>query len=292
MKKSTISRIFLLVLSLALVIGAIFSVSAMAEADENAESIEIISQNVSYEGQTHLFYAVAYENVTNPEAITLEVKWTDSKGEHTATLTESHAEEIEGKACRIFKTPGVDAKNFTQEFTVAASTAEGTVSATKTFSVAEYCNLWISYVAYISATGEPTAEEINLAEACEATLRYGSAIQKHLNYYPDGNPADHPENYVYVKAIDGTANGGISAHVINGSDVALVSTASLEEGMGVTAWKVYYADGTTERGKNMRNLICKKLRFDSLEYQTLDGLCEAIGIDRSKICTYCWDGKE
>lgn len=53
-----------------------------------------------------------------------------------------------------------------------------------------------------------------------------------------------------------------------------------------------YADGSTERGKNMRNLICKKLRFDSLEYQTLDGLCEAIGIDKSKICTYCWDGKE
>ena len=27
-------------------------------------------------------------------------------------------------------------------------------------------------------------------------------------------------------------------------------------------------------------------------YQSLDGLLEAIGIDRSKVCTYCWNGKE
>ena len=32
--------------------------------------------------------------------------------------------------------------------------------------------------------------------------------------------------------------------------------------------------------------------FDSLEYQTLDGMLEAIGIDRKKVCTYCWNGRE
>ena len=34
------------------------------------------------------------------------------------------------------------------------------------------------------------------------------------------------------------------------------------------------------------------IRDSSLGYQSLDGLLEAIGIDRSKICTYCWTGKE
>ena len=38
--------------------------------------------------------------------------------------------------------------------------------------------------------------------------------------------------------------------------------------------------------------ICEKLGFDSLGYQSLDSLLEAIGIDRDKICTYCWNGKE
>ena len=53
-----------------------------------------------------------------------------------------------------------------------------------------------------------------------------------------------------------------------------------------------YADANTERGKCLLHAICEKLGFDSLGYQSLDGLLEAIGIDRDKVCTYCWNGKE
>jgi len=53
-----------------------------------------------------------------------------------------------------------------------------------------------------------------------------------------------------------------------------------------------YADGSTQRGKAMREAICKQMGFDSLGYQSLDGLLEAIGLDRSKVCTYCWTGEE
>ncbi len=53
-----------------------------------------------------------------------------------------------------------------------------------------------------------------------------------------------------------------------------------------------YSDGTTERGKKLRNAICEKLHFASLDFQSLEGLIEAIGIDRCKLCTYCWNGKE
>ena len=53
-----------------------------------------------------------------------------------------------------------------------------------------------------------------------------------------------------------------------------------------------YCDSSTERGQCLLKAICKKLGFDSLGYQSLDGLLEAIGIDRSKVCTYCWTGKE
>ena len=53
-----------------------------------------------------------------------------------------------------------------------------------------------------------------------------------------------------------------------------------------------YADGTTERGKCLLRTICEKFGFTSLGYQSLDGVLEAIGIDRDKICTYCWTGKE
>ena len=53
-----------------------------------------------------------------------------------------------------------------------------------------------------------------------------------------------------------------------------------------------YADPATERGQCLLGTICKQMGFDSLGYQSLDGLLEAIGIDRDKICTYCWTGRD
>ena len=53
-----------------------------------------------------------------------------------------------------------------------------------------------------------------------------------------------------------------------------------------------YSDASTERGGCMLKAICEKFGFDSLGYQSLDGLLEAIGIDRDKVCTYCWSGRE
>jgi amidophosphoribosyltransferase len=53
-----------------------------------------------------------------------------------------------------------------------------------------------------------------------------------------------------------------------------------------------YADGKTERGKCLLRSICEEMGFDSLSFQSLDGLLEAIGLPREKICTYCWDGRE
>ena len=53
-----------------------------------------------------------------------------------------------------------------------------------------------------------------------------------------------------------------------------------------------YADGQSERGKCLLRSICEEMGFDSLGFQSLDGMLEAIGIDRSMICTYCWNGRE
>ena len=53
-----------------------------------------------------------------------------------------------------------------------------------------------------------------------------------------------------------------------------------------------YSDGETERGKNLRKAIAEKFHFASLEFQSLEGVIEAIGLDPSELCTYCWNGKE
>jgi amidophosphoribosyltransferase len=52
-----------------------------------------------------------------------------------------------------------------------------------------------------------------------------------------------------------------------------------------------YSDGTTERGRKLRETIAQNFKFDSLEFQSLEGIVKAIGIDPCKLCTYCWNGK-
>ncbi len=64
------------------------------------------------------------------------------------------------------------------------------------------------------------------------------------------------------------------------------------EGISGDAHLEEYADASTERGQCMLKSICNKLGFSSLGYQSLDGLLEAIGLPREKVCTYCWNGKE
>lgn len=53
-----------------------------------------------------------------------------------------------------------------------------------------------------------------------------------------------------------------------------------------------YIDGNTERGKKLRQCICDKFKFTSLDFQSLEGVIEAIGLEPCELCTYCWNGKE
>lgn len=53
-----------------------------------------------------------------------------------------------------------------------------------------------------------------------------------------------------------------------------------------------YADSATERGKCLLSTICEQMGFDSLGFQSLPGMLEAIGIDPAQVCTYCWTGRE
>jgi len=77
------------------------------------------------------------------------------------------------------------------------------------------------------------------------------------------------------------------------SEMELLSRKVIQELEGDEGQKHLeeYADGSTQRGKCMLKAICEKMGFDSLGYQSLDGLLEAIGLDRDKVCTYCWNGK-
>jgi amidophosphoribosyltransferase len=66
-----------------------------------------------------------------------------------------------------------------------------------------------------------------------------------------------------------------------------------EEGENVTREILDdYANPDSDRYAHMLEEIRKEQHFTTLAYNRLDDLIETTGIDRSKLCTYCWDGRE
>ena len=107
---------------------------------------------------------------------------------------------------------------------------------------------------------ESGAEEVHMRSACPPIM-YAC---KYLNFSRSNSDADLLARRV-IRKLEGQAG---EAHIAE------------------------YADGKTERGQCLLHTICQDLGFSSLRYQSLDELLDAIGIDREKICTYCWTGKE
>ncbi|MBS5484761.1 MAG: family 1 glycosylhydrolase, partial [Eubacterium sp.] len=53
-----------------------------------------------------------------------------------------------------------------------------------------------------------------------------------------------------------------------------------------------YANPDSEKYECMVEEIRKELNFTSLRFNRLDDMLDSVGIDKSKLCTFCWDGKE
>ena len=78
------------------------------------------------------------------------------------------------------------------------------------------------------------------------------------------------------------------------SDMELIARRTIFELEGEEGEKYIdeYIDGKTERGKKLRKTIADNFNFASLEFQSLEGIIEAIGLPKECLCTYCWNGKE
>ncbi len=78
------------------------------------------------------------------------------------------------------------------------------------------------------------------------------------------------------------------------SELDLIARRIIDEYEGEEGVKYIgeYADSKTERGKRLRDEICRRLKLTSLEFQSLEGTEKAVGLPECKLCTYCWNGKE
>ena len=80
------------------------------------------------------------------------------------------------------------------------------------------------------------------------------------------------------------------------SEMELITRRTINEleGYEVTDREILeeYADPDSEKYKLMVKKIGEKLNFTSLSYLRLDDMLDSVGIDKSKLCTYCWNGKK
>ena len=53
-----------------------------------------------------------------------------------------------------------------------------------------------------------------------------------------------------------------------------------------------YVNPDSERYKKMCDEICHQLDFTSIKYTRIDDMVEAIGLEKCKLCTYCFDGSK
>ncbi len=105
------------------------------------------------------------------------------------------------------------------------------------------------------------AKEVHIRPACPPLL-YGC---KYLNFSRSSSEMD----LITRRVIDRLENGNVTDEV-------------LQE----------YADPESPKYEQMVEEIRKELNFTSLRFNRLDDMLESVGIDKCKLCTYCWDGKE
>ena len=78
------------------------------------------------------------------------------------------------------------------------------------------------------------------------------------------------------------------------SELDLIARKIIDELEGAEGVKYIseYSDTNTERGKKLREEICRRLKLTSIEFQSLEGTVRAVGLPADSLCSYCWNGKE
>lgn len=224
MKKGQITKIIALVVAVASLIGAAIAISASAEETKP----QIIAQNVAYEGDFALMYAVDASTATAPVSLYL---YTEAPTKDSVAHKKYVVENVTAasgnlkKDSYIFKTEGVAAKDMADVFYVQAVDANGNKSDVVRYSVGEYL------YERLATVGITEKQEFLYRQ----TLTFGAAAQAVLA--PDTPPVTE---FRYVKVIGGLLPDGFN------SGIFPIDTEISPVGNGVNSWRVQsFADDKT-----------------------------------------------
>ena len=190
------TKLFVVVLTLALLVGAVVGVTAYAEGETTEGTYEekdlIISYNVSYADYMHLYLAIDTTLAADYTCITADVTVNGQTYEGISIAQEDADTTLYGTVTgHVLRTPGVAAKDMLDDITVTVyyskTTTEGegeeavttTVNYTDTvtYSVAQYFFERLYKNGIVDATA---GTDLSRKELYTAALNYGAAAQKLL----------------------------------------------------------------------------------------------------------------
>ena len=266
MKNSSKFKLLASVISLLLIICAVFAIGTAAEGDASYTKPEISSQNICYQGDFALMYAVPTSSVNTEGEGDLFIKvYLDSA---LTTLCGTYAPDkdgegnvitktVNGESCYIFTTGGVPAKEMQTVFYSQVTDNRGNKSAVKKYSVVEYCL-------------EKLTEDITPAQErlFNNVLNLGASAEEVLLSKTEKLATDL--KYVYTEDADVTVDGTYDAvTAFAGETVTPTYSGAVPEGFAVKfkAAGVTYASGTaiavTDHTKIELVLEKPKMTFDS-----------------------------
>lgn len=205
--KNRFSKITLLVLSLALILGVAFALSAGAEG---AVKPEIVGKNISYTDKTAIQIAVDAATV-NKDDVELVVTKADGT---EITVAKPESKTINGKNALVFTLEGIPASAICENVTIVVKSGDNESDAF-TYSVAEYFYERLYSDGVINAT---EGKALSQKALYERYLSYGAAAQDlFLNYDDEGNYASEPVTLVDKYNVIAINNGVLG----NGNEVMI-----------------------------------------------------------------------
>ena len=236
MKNKTLKQISLLVLSLLLLVGACFAITASAD---DTSTPEIFSQNVKYTDKFCLMYAVKADTVSGGEATLYlydEEPTADSEAIKVYTVNKVTSAADSGAAydAYIFTVEGVSATALDKVFYVQAIDKNGNESEVKSYSVVEYL--------YSRLADETRSEKQD--RFYKGIIAFGTGAQENLLEDSVLATTTLISDYCYVTTDGCTINGKTSAVLPQNKAFTVIGNDGALSNCTVTSYNTYDTTGT------------------------------------------------
>lgn len=237
MKNPKFGRIALLILSLALVIGAAIGLNVNAESADSG----IVAHNVVYGEKVSIAYAVDV-SVEDADSVKVAYFWEgDEENIESATLLDTSKAEnvavIDGKTYPVFVTAGVPAKELGKVAYATVYTGDSPDENAEwtSYSVVEYLYIRLYLDSFIDKT-EADGKDYNRKLLYQNLLNYGANAQMIFDHNTDKLVTDY--DIAYTSDEFTTLNGKSYAF---GYNLTVVADYSGEE--NVEKWLIYDHEG-------------------------------------------------